>query len=67
MKIDEYPDITDYKLKAIGKVYVSYTHNNPNPDMELFMENIVEIIEEFAQDTLAFIGRFAAMMMEKDK
>ena len=68
MEFDEYPDITDYKLKALGKVYVAYTHSNPTAETMLFMEKTMDIIEEFAEDVLAYIGRFAAeMMKEKDK
>ena len=68
MNFDEYPDITDYKLKALGKVYVAYTYYNPTRDMQLFMEKTMDIIEEFSQDVLAFVGRFAALMMkEKEK
>ena len=62
-----YPDITDYKLKAIGKVYVSYTHNNPSRDTTLLMEKVVEILEEFAEDVHAFVGRFAAEMLKEKK
>ena len=62
MNLDEYPDITDYKLKAIGKTYVGYTHCNGNAT--LIMELAIEAIEEFSQDVLAFIGRLLAKVME---
>ncbi len=67
MKFDEYPDPTNLKLIAIGKVYISYTHNNPTEDMTLFMEKIVEIIEEYDSDIFAFIGRLVASLQENKK
>ncbi len=66
MIFDEYPDITNYKLKAIGKLYVSYTHNNPTQDMTLFMEKAVDIIEEFNEDVLKFINILIEKIKKED-
>lgn len=46
--------ITNLKLMAIGKVYVTYTHNNPSRDTTLFMEKVVDILEELAEDVIIF-------------
>ena len=64
MDLDEYPDITDYMLKAVGKTYITYIRSNPTRDMTLFMETVIEIIAEFSDDAKAHIGRLLAKMME---
>ncbi len=38
------------KIVAIGKIYISFTHHNPTKDMALFMERVIDIIEELVQD-----------------
>lgn len=67
MKFDEHPDATNLKLIAIGKVYVAFTHSNPTNHMMLFMEKIVEIIEEYDSDMFAFIGRLVASLQDENK
>jgi len=60
-------EITDYKLKAIGKVYVSYTHNSPSRDTTLFMEKVVEILEEFTEEIIAYVETVIIEMRDSTK
>ncbi|KKN83050.1 hypothetical protein LCGC14_0303160 [marine sediment metagenome] len=54
MNIDEYPDLTNLKLIAIGKAYISRTHQNSDA---VPLQRAVEIIEEYNASVLAFIKR----------